>query len=105
MILRQLAESTAEFPISQMASRALKEAADEISGTWASWRAVAHEWDTVTTGAAATLTPTAAAIGDLALWVGRLAYIDPAWTPARRQASRARTVDSFARDGVPWAML
>jgi hypothetical protein len=63
------------------------------------WRAVTHEWDTVTTGPPATLTPAAAAIGDLTLWAGRLAYTDPAWTPARRQASRARTTTSFAGEG------
>jgi hypothetical protein len=59
------------------------------------WRAVAHEWDTVTTGPAATFTPAAAAIGDLTLWVGRLAYTDPAWNPSRSHASPARTINSF----------
>jgi hypothetical protein len=99
LILRQLADSAAKLPISHVASGALAEAADKIRGAWMAWRAVAHEWDTVTTGPAATLTPAAAAIGDLTLWVGRLAYTDPVWTPSRSHASPARTTNSFACDG------
>jgi hypothetical protein len=84
LILHQLAESAGRVPISQTIGVALKEAAHEISGAWSAWRAVTHQWDTFTTGPGATLTPVCTAIGDLTLWVGRLAYVDPAWIPARR---------------------
>jgi len=32
----------------------------------------------------------AAQAGHLALWTGRLAYADPAWTPARRPSAAVR---------------
>jgi hypothetical protein len=99
MILRQLAESTAEFSIPPAASVTLKEASHQIGGAWAAWRAVACEWDTFTTGPGATLTPISAAIDDLTLWVGRLAYTNPAWTPARNHASSVRTGTALSCEG------
>ena len=36
----------------------------------------------MTTGTRAALTPVAAEIGDLVLWIGRIAHRDPHWTPA-----------------------
>jgi hypothetical protein len=78
---------------------ALKEATHQISQAWAAWRAVARKWDTFTTGPGATLTPVAAATADLTLWVGRLAYTDPAWTPARNSHSRVRPDIVLTADG------
>jgi hypothetical protein len=99
LILYQLAESAAEIPLPPTASVPLKEAAHAVSGAWAAWRAVAHEWDTFTTGRGATLTPIADAIGDLTLWAGRITYTDPAWIPARNKVSPLRTSAALAGPG------
>jgi hypothetical protein len=96
LILRQLAGAAIEFPLPLTARVKLQEAAHAVSGAWAAWRAIAHEWDTFTTSPGVTLTPIADAIGTLTLWAGRLAYTNPAWIPARSKTSPLRTIDSLA---------
>jgi hypothetical protein len=96
LILRQLAESAAHIPLPSAGATALQQAAHATSNAWAAWRAVAHDWDTYTTGPGTLLTPVAAEIGDLVLWVGRLAHTDPAWTPARNRTSPVRTATALA---------
>ena len=60
------------------------------------WLAVAHVWDNMVTDSQAYLSRPAAEAGHLALWTGRLAYADPAWTPARRPSHAARAPASLA---------
>ena len=60
------------------------------------WLAVAHVWDTMVTDSRAYLSRPAAEAGQLALWTGRLAYADPAWTPARRPSHAVRDPASLA---------
>jgi hypothetical protein len=79
------------------AAAALARAAAAAREAWAGWRAVAHAWDTFSTGTNATLTPAAAEISDLVLWVGRLAHRDPAWIPARGHTSLLRETAGLAR--------
>ena len=60
------------------------------------WLAVAHIWDTMVTDSRGYLSRPAAEAGQLALWTGRLAYADPAWTPARRPSHAVRDPASLA---------
>ena len=62
------------------------------------WLAVAHVWDNMVTDSQAYLSRPAAEAGHLALWTGRLAYADPAWTPARRPSHAVRAPASLAPD-------
>jgi hypothetical protein len=90
LILRSLAEPASQLSNVPDAMAALARAADAAAEAWAGWRAVAHAWDTFATGVSKQLTPAAAEIGDLVLWVGRLAHRDPAWSPARRHGGLLR---------------
>ncbi|HEY5984757.1 MAG TPA: hypothetical protein VIV12_00035, partial [Streptosporangiaceae bacterium] len=84
LILRTLTEPGAnQLSNAPDAMAALARAADATHTAWSAWRAVAHAWDSFTTGVSKSLTPAATEIDDLVLWVGRLAHRDPAWTPAR----------------------
>ncbi len=90
LILRSLAVPGSHLSNASDAMSALAGAADAAAEAWAGWRAVAHAWDTFATGVSKKLTPAAAEIGDLVLWVGRLAHRDPAWIPARRHGGLPR---------------
>jgi hypothetical protein len=60
------------------------------------WLGVAHIWDNMVTDSRAYLSRPALEAGHLALFTGRLAYADPAWTPARRPSSAIRDPASLA---------
>lgn len=92
LILRTLAERAGQLGMEPLFGARLRTAAGHMAEAWQSWRAVAGQWDIVTTGAvrSAGLTPVAAEIADLALRAGRLAYRNPHWTPACSHASHSR---------------
>ena len=77
---------------------ALDDAADHAGAGRRAWLAVAHAWDTMVTDSRGYLSRPAAEAGQLALWTGRLAYADPAWTPARRLSHAVRDPASLAPD-------
>jgi hypothetical protein len=76
----------------------LQTAADASSQAWPKWRALAHHFDIASTGIhrGAGPTPVAAEFGDLVLRVGRLAYRNQHWTPARAHASDIRNPADLA---------
>ena len=74
----------------------LDAAADHADDSRRAWLAVAHIWDTMVTDSRGYLSRPAAEAGQLALWTGRLAYADPAWTPARRPSHAVREPASLA---------
>ena len=74
----------------------LDDAADHAGDGRRAWLAVAHAWDTMVTDSRGYLSRPAAEAGQLALWTGRLAYADPAWTPARRPSHAVRDPASLA---------
>ena len=100
LILRQLTQPATHPPATPAAETAIEQAAHAASRSWRSWRALAHHWDTFTTNRGTALTPVAAEIGDLVLWAGRLAHTDPAWAPARTNASQPRTNADFTGHGT-----
>jgi hypothetical protein len=91
-VLRTLAERAAQLGLEADLQAQLHTAACGMAEVWKSWRAVADQWDIVTTGhpRGARPTPVAIEIGDLALRTGRLAYRNPHWRPAYGNASLIR---------------
>ena len=100
LILRQLTEPAARLSRSAAADTAINLAAQATGGSWQAWRAVARQWDIFTTSPGTIFTPVAAEIGDLTLWIGRLAHTDPAWAPARNHSSPLRPGAAFADSGT-----
>ena len=68
----------------------LEAAADRADDSRRAWLAAARVWDSMVTDTRDYLSLPAAESGHLALWTGRLAYADPAWTPARRPSHAVR---------------
>ena len=62
------------------------------------WRAAADALDQVTASNQDQPSTVAAAAGDLALWTGRLAYANPAWTLASGPAPAARPEAECSRE-------
>jgi len=100
LILRQLTEPAGRLPHSAAAETAINQAAQAAGSSWQAWRAVARRWDIFTTSPGTIFTPVAAEIGDLILWIGRLAHADPAWSPARNHSSPLRTGTGFIDSGT-----
>jgi len=97
-ILRGLAERANQLAIGAAICSQLHSAADAYSQAWPKWREVAHYWDIASTGIqrGTSLTPVAAEFGDLVLRIGRLAYRNQRWTPARAHASHTRNPADLA---------
>jgi hypothetical protein len=105
LILRQLTEPGTNPPAAAAVATAIEQAGHAASRSWRAWRALAHDWDIFTTNRNPAFTPVAAEIGDLVLCVGRLAYADPAWTPARANASHLRPNADFTGRGTTIAAV
>jgi hypothetical protein len=91
-ILRTLSERATQLNTGPAISTQLTGAAAAMNRTWPAWQAIAHHFDTITTGAqpGAPTGPVTAELADLVLRTGRLAYDSQRWTPARGQATRLR---------------
>jgi hypothetical protein len=90
VILRGLTERARQLTLGPAICAQVHSAADATSQAWPTWRAIAHHWDIASTGIhrGAGFTPVAAEFGDLVLRIGRLAYGNQHWTPARAHASQ-----------------
>jgi hypothetical protein len=98
LILRGLAERARQLNVSPAICAQLQSAADASCQAWPKWRAIAHHFDIASTGIhrAAGPTPVAAESGDLLLRIGRLAYRNQHWTPARTHNSHVRNPADLA---------
>ena len=74
----------------------LDAAADRAADSRRAWLAAARVWDTMVTDTRHYLSRAAAEAGHLALWTGRLAYADPAWTLACGPSPAVRDPASLA---------
>jgi hypothetical protein len=68
----------------------LQAAAEATARSWAAWRQVSAAWTGLTTETHGQASPVVPEINDLVLRMGRLAWNDPHWTPARRPAATRR---------------
>jgi hypothetical protein len=98
LILRGLTERASQLAVSPAICAQLQDAADATSHAWPKWRAIVHHFDVVSTGIhqGAGPAPVAAEFGDLVLRIGRLAYRNHQWTPARAHSSHTRDLASLA---------
>jgi hypothetical protein len=98
VILRGLTERAKQLATAPAICAQLQSASDVYSQTWPKWRAIAHHWDIASTGLqrGTSLTPVAAEFADLVLRIGRLAYHNQCWTPARAHASHIRNPADLA---------
>ncbi len=97
-ILRGLTERAGQLTLSPAICAQLHSAADASSQAWPTWRVIAHHWDIASTGIhrGAGPAPATAELGDLVLRIGRLAYCNQHWTPARAHASHTRNPADLA---------
>jgi hypothetical protein len=98
LILHGLTERATQLAADPAICAQLQSAADALSQAWPKWRAIAHHFDIVSTGIhrGAGPTPVAAEFGDLVLRIGRLAYHNQHWTPARAHSSHIRNPADLA---------
>jgi hypothetical protein len=80
----------------QLGYHTLAPGLDAAGDSRRAWLAVARAWDNMVTDTRGYLSRPAAEAGHLALWTGRLAYADPAWTPARSPSHAIRDPASLA---------
>jgi len=95
ILLRSLAACAAP-PGSADATARLLESADAAGRARADWLAAAHAWDNITTDTRGYISQAASDAHDLALWTGRLAYADPAWTPVSGPSCPVRPSEDLA---------
>jgi len=94
VIVRSLAHRAAALGLHPIIQAHLDNAAQALNPVCTTWRAIADEWDLLSTGTnhGRGVSRVATEIDDLVLRIGRLAYASPGWTPA--------TGDSLPRDPV-----
>jgi hypothetical protein len=92
ILLRTLATRAAQHGSDALADRLLG-CADAAGLARTAWLHTARAWYRITTDTRGTIAPDAA---DLALWTGRLAYTNPAWTPALGPSHTTRTPEALA---------
>jgi hypothetical protein len=89
IVLRSAASRAAHLGTSPAITTELGLAGDAAQRAWPAWQATARALDITTTGTTDP-SPVTAELGDLVLWIGRLAYERPGWTPAHQHASLPR---------------
>ncbi len=94
-ILRTLASRTAQDRAPSLSAQLAASAAAADDARQA-WLHAAGAWDQITTDTRGAISQTAAEAADLALWTGRLAYADPAWTPQHGPSEQLRPPDDLA---------
>jgi hypothetical protein len=108
LVLRNLAERARQLDLSPAIRAQLASAADALSQAWPAFRAIARQWDNISTGAhhGRDISPVAAEVEDLVLRTGRLAYDNPHWTPDRADAGPARDPADLAAtvSDLGWAL-
>jgi hypothetical protein len=91
-VLRGLTERATQLGVGPAICAQLQDAAGATGQVWPRWRAIAHHFDIASTGIhhGADPDPVTAEFADLVLRIGRLAYRNQHWTPARAHASHFR---------------
>jgi hypothetical protein len=95
ILLRTLATRAGQQGSDPVVGR-LHRSADAAGQARAAWLRAARAWYRITTDTRGTIAPAATETADLALWTGRLAYVDPSWTPAFGPSHATRTPEDLA---------
>ena len=96
--LHSLAERSEALTTVPVHPRQLHQAAKAFTPACAAWRQAASMWKVITTDTQATVTSATTELDDLVLRTGRLAFANPAWTPAARQRAPRRNPALLAPD-------
>ncbi|MHB1430824.1 MAG: hypothetical protein ACYCVZ_01730 [Streptosporangiaceae bacterium] len=95
VVLGTLARRVGEGGPAELAEQ-LAKAADAAGAARQAWIDAARQWRSITTDARGPMTRVDAETRDLALWTGRLAYDDPAWTPQQGPSRAIRRPEHLA---------
>jgi hypothetical protein len=95
VLLHSLAIRAGQHGAADLSDRLLA-ATDAAADARSFWLRAARSWYRITTDTRHGTTPAAAEMADLTLWTGRLAYSDPAWTPALGPSQVTRAPESLA---------
>lgn len=96
LVLRSLAIRAGQLPVSPVAAAHLDAAAERVAAMRTAWRHVDHSWDVLSTESRLMQTPVMTEASDLLLRMGRLAWDNPHWTPARADRAPARSPADLA---------
>lgn len=83
----------------------LRDAAEAAAGACTRWRQVAAAWNQMTTETRDLTAPAVTETSDLLIRLGRLAFTDPAWAPARSGRASLRAVTDLASGARQAAMV
>jgi hypothetical protein len=90
LMLTSLAEQVGLDAGTSEAAAQLRLAAEMSADACARWRAVVTAWSEMTTETKGLTGPGVGDVGDLVVRLGRLAFTDPQWTPARARRTSLR---------------
>ena len=98
IILHTLSERATQLGLPPAIRSGLQTASQELQTVWNAWRAIAHQWDVISTGRRRNpnVAPTVPEFSDLALQVARLAHRNPQWTTAIADKGPIRDPASLA---------
>lgn len=90
LLLKSLAGRPGLFSGMPEVALHLRAAGESVARACARWRDVASGWNMITTETRGLTAPGIPDLGDLIMGLGRLAFTDPGWTPARVRHSPLR---------------
>jgi hypothetical protein len=96
LVLRTLSTRAGQLRTDPPAAAQLLEASAGFSSACSTWRRANSMWQVIATDTLEAVSPIAEEIHDLVLRMGRLAFADAAWTPARSPHARPRDPASLA---------
>jgi hypothetical protein len=98
LLLRTLATRAGQLAGPPFSPSQLTHAAELMAGMRAAWHQAGGTWDTMITETRLLPTPAMTEASHLVLRLGRLAWDDPGWTPARSRRARPRPPAALAPD-------
>jgi hypothetical protein len=105
LMLTSLAERTVLFTGTPAVAPQLRAAANSAASACARWREVRAAWQDITTETRGLTAPTIPDTRDLIVRLGRLAFTEPRWTPARARRAPLRDPADLAPDPAQAAVI
>jgi hypothetical protein len=98
LTLRTLAKRSARLAHCPADAGALREAADACDAACGAWQQAGKMWKIITTDTQTAVSPAVTEVTELVQRMGRLAYANPRWTPAKSQLAPPREPSGLAAD-------